>query len=193
MWELDHKEGWAMKKLMLSNCGAGEDFWESLGLQGDQSWIFIGRTMLKLKLQFFSQLMRETDSLENILLLGKIEGRRKRGWHRIRWLDGITNSTILGDSEGQGSLACCSPWGHRESDMTKWLNNSNKDSKEHYSCSQIMRIYGKIIEIIIQIMMSSWEEWQYFSTLTLKDAGFWYSSRVYLLIHPFENLAKSTT
>ena len=48
--------------------------------------------MLKLKLQYFGHLMRITDSLENTLMLGKIEGRRRRGQHRMRWLDGITDS-----------------------------------------------------------------------------------------------------
>ena len=48
--------------------------------------------MLKLKLQYFGQLMRRTDSLEKTLMLGKIEGGRRRGWQRLRWLDGITNS-----------------------------------------------------------------------------------------------------
>ena len=48
--------------------------------------------MLKLKLQYFTHLMQRADSLENILMLGKIEGRRRRGWQRMRWLDGITDS-----------------------------------------------------------------------------------------------------
>ena len=48
--------------------------------------------MLKLKLQYFGHLMRRTDSLEKILMMGKIEGRRRRGWQRMSWLDGITNS-----------------------------------------------------------------------------------------------------
>ena len=48
--------------------------------------------MLKLKLQYFGHLMRRTDSLENTLMLEKIEGRRRKGWQRIRWLDGITDS-----------------------------------------------------------------------------------------------------
>jgi len=54
-------------------------------------------------------------------LLGKIESRRRRGQHRIRWWDGTTGhefEQIQGDSEGQGSLACCSPWGHKELDTT---------------------------------------------------------------------------
>ena len=64
--------------------------------KGDQSWVFIGRMMLKLKLQYFGQLMRRADSFEKTLMLGKIEGRRRRGQQRMRWLDGITNSIDMG-------------------------------------------------------------------------------------------------
>ena len=60
--------------------------------EGDKSWVFIGRTDLKLKLQYFGHLMRRTDSLEKTLMLGKIESRRRSGWQRMRWLDGITDS-----------------------------------------------------------------------------------------------------
>ena len=60
--------------------------------EGDQSWIIIGRTDAEAKLQYFGHLMRRNDSLEKILMLGKIEGKRRRGQQRIRWLDGITNS-----------------------------------------------------------------------------------------------------
>ena len=85
--------------------------------------------MLKLELQYFGHLMRKADSLEKTLMLGKIEGRRRRGQQRMKWLDGITDSThkfeqTLRDSEGQGSLACYSPRGHKESDTTERLNNN---------------------------------------------------------------------
>ena len=86
------------------------------------------RLMLKLKLQYFGHLMWRTDSLEKTLMLGKIEGRRRRGWQRMRWLDGITDdgdefAQAPGVGDGQGGLVCCSPWGHKESDTTvslKW-------------------------------------------------------------------------
>ena len=81
---------------MLLNCGVGEDSWESLGWQikpinpkGNQSWIFIERT--DAKTPNFGHLMQRTDSLEKSLMLGMIEGRRRRGRQRMRWLDGITN------------------------------------------------------------------------------------------------------
>ena len=83
---------------------------------------------LMLKLQYFSHLIRRADSLENTPMLGKFEGRRRRGWQKMRWLDGITDSVDMGlcetsgDSEEQGSLACCDSWGHKELDTTEWLN-----------------------------------------------------------------------
>ena len=82
---------------------------------------------LMLKLQYFGHLMQRTDLLEKTLMLGKIEGRR-RGLQRMRWLDGTTRldghefEQAPGVGDGQGGLVCCSPWGHKESDMTEWPN-----------------------------------------------------------------------
>ena len=80
--------------------------------------------MLKLKLQYFGHLMRRTDSFEKTLMLGKIEGRRRRGRQSMRWLDGTTDSMDmslgkLGIGDGQGGLACCGSLGHKESDTTE--------------------------------------------------------------------------
>ena len=63
--------------------------------EGDQSCVFFGRMMLKLKLQYFGHLMQRVDSLEKTLTLGGIRGRRRRGRQRMRWLDGITDSTDM--------------------------------------------------------------------------------------------------
>ena len=60
--------------------------------KGDQPWVFIGRTEVEAELQYFGHLMRREDSFEKILMLGKTEGRRRRGRQRKRWLDGITKS-----------------------------------------------------------------------------------------------------
>ena len=80
--------------------------------------------VLKLKLQYFGHLIRRTDSFEKTLMLGKIEGRRRRmteddmvGWHLQH--DGHEFEQALGVGEGQGGLACCSPWGRKESDTTE--------------------------------------------------------------------------
>ena len=80
---------------MLLNCGVGEYSWESLALQ-DPKEISPGYSleglMLKLKLQYFGHLMWRADSFEKTLMLGTIKGKRRTGWQRMRWLDGITNS-----------------------------------------------------------------------------------------------------
>ena len=84
--------------------------------------------MLKLKLQYFGHLMWRTDLFEKTLMLGKIEGRRRRRQQRMRWLDGITQlnghefEQVLGVDDGQGGLVCCDSWGHKQSDTTEWLN-----------------------------------------------------------------------
>ena len=85
---------------MLLNCGVGEDSCKSLGLQGDQpvhpkgdqSWVFNGRTDVEAETPILWPQKRRADSLEKTLKLGKIEGRRRRGQQRMRWLDGITDS-----------------------------------------------------------------------------------------------------
>ena len=85
-----------------------------------------------MKLQYFGHLMQRADSLEKTLMLGKIEGRRRRGRQRMRCFHGIIDSMDMGlsklweTSEGQGSLACCSPWDRKESDTTERLNNSKE-------------------------------------------------------------------
>ena len=93
IWELDHKESWAPKnwcfwtvvleKTPESPLDCKEI--QPVHPKGDQSWVFIGKTDLKLKFQYFGHLMRRADWPEKTLMLGKIEGRRRRGWQRMRW------------------------------------------------------------------------------------------------------------
>ena len=82
----------------------------------------LDRLMLKLKFQYFGHPMRRTDSLEKTLMLGKIEGTRRKRWQRMRWyhrLNGHKSEQALGVGVEQGSLACCSPWGRKELDTTE--------------------------------------------------------------------------
>ena len=100
MWELDYKESWVprnwcfwtvvLEKTLESPLDCKEI--QPVHPKGNQSWIFIGRTNAKAKIQYFGHLMRRADALEKTLMLGNIEGRRRRRRQRMRWLDGITNS-----------------------------------------------------------------------------------------------------
>ena len=128
MWELDYKERWAPMNwcfwtvvLEILRIPWTARRWNQSILKEINSEYSLERLMLKLKLQYFDNLKQRAYSLEMTLMMGKTDGRRRRGWQRIRWLDGITDSmnmglSKLGNSEGQGSLACWSPWDHKESD-----------------------------------------------------------------------------
>ena len=115
------------KELILLNCGVGEDSWESLGLQGDQTvspkgdqpWIFIGRTDAE------APILRPSDAKSQLIgkdSAGKDWGQEEKevtedevaGWHHQP--NGYESEQILEDSEGQGSLVCYSSWGHKELD-----------------------------------------------------------------------------
>ena len=121
-WRIDAFERWCWRRLLRvpwtarrSNQSILKEISPGCSLEG---------LMLKLKLQYFGHLIWRADSLEKTLMLGKIEGRRRRGWQRMRWLDGITDSMdmSLGVGDGQGSLACYSPRGRKELNMTDRLN-----------------------------------------------------------------------
>ena len=104
MWELDYKASWALKnwcfwtvvleKTLESPLDCKEI--QPVHPKGDQSWVFIGGLMLKLKLQYFGHLKWRADSFEKTLILGKIEGRRRSRRQRMRWLDGISNTMHMG-------------------------------------------------------------------------------------------------
>ena len=121
-WRIDAFELWCWRRLLRvpwtarrSNQSILKEIGPGFSLEG---------LMLKLELSFSNEFLEKTETL----MLGKIEGRRRKGWHRMKWLDAIINSMnefeqTARDSEGQGSLASCSPWVLKESDTTEWLNN----------------------------------------------------------------------
>ena len=142
LWELDLKEGrridafklWYWRRLLKVPSTAGRSN-QSISREINPEYSLEG-LILKLKLQYFRHLIRIYDSLEKSLMLGKIEGRRRRGHWRMRWLNSTINvmnankgtcmwRLTLGDGEGQGALACCSAWGHKELDTTGRLNKGN--------------------------------------------------------------------
>ena len=104
MWELGYKESWAPKNWCFWTMVLEKTLESPLDCKeiqpahpkGDQFWVLVGRTDLKLKLQYFGHLMWRADTLEKTLMLGGIGGRRRRGQQRMRWLDGITNSMDMG-------------------------------------------------------------------------------------------------
>ena len=140
MWELDYKESWAPKNWCFWTVMLEKKLLKVPWIARRSNHFILKeispeysleRLMLKRKLPYFGHLIRRTDSLEKTLMLGKIEGRR-RGQQRTRWLDGITDSRDMSLSkrremidEGQGSLACCSPWDSQESSLTPQFKSIN--------------------------------------------------------------------
>ena len=118
MWELDHKEGWAPKNWRFQTVVLEKTLENPLDSKniklvnpkGNKPWIFIGRTILKLKLRYFGHLMQRAGSLEKTPMLGKIRGKRRMGRQRIRWLDGITDSVDVNLSKFQKTVKDKKAW-----------------------------------------------------------------------------------
>ena len=122
-WKIDAFELWCWRRLLrvpLTARRSNQSILRGINLEYSLEGL-----MLKMKFQYFGHLMRTSDPLEKFLMLGKIEDIWRRQYQRMRWLDGYEFGQIWGDSEGQGGLACCNPWGCKNSDMTGHLNNNN--------------------------------------------------------------------
>ena len=129
MWDLDHKEGWTLKNWRFQTVVLEKTLdWKEIkpvNPKGNQPWIFIGRTHVEAEAPTLGHLMRRADSLEKTLMLEKIEVRRRgqpedKIFDRYHWLDGHEFEQAPGVGDGQVSLVCCSPWGHKS---WTWLSN----------------------------------------------------------------------
>ena len=122
--------------------------------------------MLKLKLQYFGHLMQRTDSVEKILMLGKIEGGRRRGQQRMKWWDGITDSMDMSFWVSSGSRwwtgMCCRPQDHKESDRTAELNWTELNSSLYVYTTFCLSI---LLSMDIGVASTFWLLWIIFKIL----------------------------
>ena len=148
------------KQLMLLNCGAGEDSWEITVQQGDkpvnpkgyQPWIFIGRTDAEAEVPISSHLMQRADSLEKILMLEKIEGKRRREHQGMGWWDNITDSTDMSLSKFWEIVKDGEAWHAAVHEVTKsWTQLNSWTTTSHFLTTKIP-VFTRVKLLITRVL-----------------------------------------
>ena len=172
MWELDSEESWApknwcfwtvmMEKILVSPLDCKEIL--PVHSEGDQPWVFIGRTDAEAEIQYFGHHIQRVDSLKKTLMLGGIGGRRRSGrllqWNEMaRWHHQLYGHEFVwtpGVANGQGGPACCNSWGRRIghnwatelTDRNKGGRREVQDGEHVYTCGRFTLMYGKTNKIL---------------------------------------------
>ena len=161
---LNHKKGWTLKNwcfwivALEKTPDSPSDTKEikPVNLKGNQPWIFVRRLVLKLRLQYSGHLMWRSNSLEKTLILGKIEGRRRKGQQRMRWLDGITDAMDMSSSNLKEIVKDRKAWHAAVHGVSKGQTQLSNWTTKSYQCKSIMSTLYAVVTLKIGLIYNTY-------------------------------------